>query len=90
MSKLFAASLLAIGIATTVATDASAQSVRVETGRVCRDSDGDRVPCGRRYYRERDGDRDGYRNRNRDNDGVGVSIGVGRRGGVGVRVDTDD
>ena len=82
MIKLLAVPLLA-GVITAVALPvvASAQSVVVETSRVCRDSDGDRVPCGRRYYRDRDDDRRIYRERYRDRDrGDGFGISIGPRG----------
>jgi hypothetical protein len=85
MNKLLAIPLLAgISIAA-LPVAANAQSIRFESSsRVCRDSDGDRIPCGRRYVRDRDDDRyysQRYR-RNRD----GVSIGVGPRG---VYIDND-
>ena len=61
---------------------ASAQSVRIETTRICRDSDGDRIPCERRIYREREYSRERYRDRDRD----GPSVSITRRG---VRIDPD-
>lgn len=54
---------------------ANAEAV-VREYRVCRDSDGDRVPCGRRYYRTYDGDYS-YRRTYRTYDGPGVSVRVG-------------
>ena len=78
MNRIFALPLLA-GIAiTALPLAANAQSIRVETERVCRDSDGDRVPCGRRYVRDRDDDRYYSRRYRRDRDGV--AIGIGPRG----------
>lgn len=75
----------AVVLATLLPIAANAQSIRIETARVCRDSDGDRIPCERRIYRERE-DREFYRERYRDRDRDGPSISIGRRG---VRIDPD-
>jgi hypothetical protein len=87
MNKLFAIPLLAGLAITALPIAANAQSIRFESSssRVCRDSDGDRIPCGRRYVRERyDDDRYSSRRYRRDRDGV--SIGIGPRG---VYIDND-
>ena len=82
MRKLFTVPLLAgVITATALPVVANAQYVTVESSRVCRDSDGDRIPCGRRYYRDRDDDRRIYRERYRDRDrDDGVAIGISPRG----------
>ena len=76
----------AIVFATALPVAANAQTFSIESSRVCRDGDGDRVPCGRRVYRDRDNDREFYRERNRDRDRDGPGISIGRRG---VRIDTE-
>lgn len=85
MNKLFAIPLLAGISITALPIAANAQSIRFESSRVCRDSDGDRIPCGRRYVRERDDD-DRYYARRYRRDRDGVSIGIGPRG---VYIDND-
>ena len=84
MKTWLGSAILAGCLTSAVPMTANAQYVTVETDRVCRDSDGDRVPCGRRVYRERDDDRRVYRERYRDRDGI--SIGIGRRG---IRIEGD-
>jgi hypothetical protein len=83
MKKLIALIVAAGALAASVPLSANAQEVQLvrERTRICYDSDGDRVPCGRRYYRSYDsdryyGDRYYYGGRYyRDRPGVGVRVG---------------
>lgn len=85
MIKLLAIPLLAGISISALPIAANAQSIRYESSRVCRDSDGDRVPCGRRYVRERDYD-DRYYGQRYRRGRDGISIGIGPRG---VYIDND-
>ena len=78
MKKLIALTVAAGAFAASMPLSANAQEVQVvrERTRACYDSDGDRVPCGRRYYRSYDSDRYYYGGRYyRDRPGVGVQVG---------------
>jgi hypothetical protein len=83
MKKLFALLVAASAFAASLPLAATAQEVTVvrERTRVCYDSYGDRVPCGRRYYRSYDdgyyyGDRYYYGGRYyRDRPAVGLQLG---------------
>jgi hypothetical protein len=83
MKKLLALTVAAGAFAASMPIAAKAQDVTVvrERTRVCYDADGDRVPCGRRYYRSYDngyyyGDRYYYGGRYyHDRPDVGVQVG---------------
>jgi hypothetical protein len=82
MKKLVALLVAASAFAASLPLAATAQELTVvrERTRVCYDSYGDRVPCGRRYYRSYDdgyyyGDRYYYGGRNRDRPAVGLQLG---------------